>query len=120
METVDRDAQSYEAVMRAGKLPKSTQAEQAARNQAIEAASKQASVVPLETAELASAVGHEITGLVGITIAQAASDLSVASNLAATAQRGGGENVRANLPGVQDESWLREIKERLQKLGSRG
>ena len=44
MEIVDLDAQSYEAVMRAFKLPKSTEAEQAARDQAIEAASKQASV----------------------------------------------------------------------------
>src|SRR5208282_2047936 len=65
METVDRDAQSYEAVMRACKLPKSTEAEQITRNQAIEAASKQASVVPLETAELASAVTREITSMVG-------------------------------------------------------
>jgi glutamate formiminotransferase / formiminotetrahydrofolate cyclodeaminase len=119
METIDRDAQSYEAVMRAFKLPKSTESEQTARNRAIETASKQASVVPLETAELASAVGRDLAGLAGITIAQAASDLSVASNLAATAQRGGVENVHANLPGVQDESWLRDIKTRLQELGTR-
>jgi formiminotetrahydrofolate cyclodeaminase len=116
MEAVDRDAQSYEAVMRACKLPKSTEAEQTARNQAIEAASKQASVVPLEIAELAAAVAREIASLAEITIPQAAPDLSVASNLAATAQRGGIENVRANLPGVQDESWLRDMEARLKML----
>ena len=104
MEIVDLDPQSYEALMRAFKLPKSTEAEQTARDQAIEAASKQASLVPLETAELAAAVARELTSLAGITIAQAASDLSVASNLAETARRGGIENVRANLPGVGDES----------------
>ena len=120
METVDRDAESYEAVMRAFKLPKSTEAEQTARNQAIEAASKQASVVPLETAELAAAVARELASLAGITIAQAASDLSVASNLAETARRGGIENVRANLPGVRDESWLRDMEARLRESGQKG
>jgi glutamate formiminotransferase len=119
MGTVDRDAQSYEAVMRAFRLPKSTEAEQTARNQAIEAASKQASVVPLETAELAAAVARELASLVEITIAQAASDLRVASDLAETARRGGIENVRANLPGVRDESWLRSIEARIERLGTR-
>ena len=119
MGIIDRDSQSYEAVMRAFKLPKSTEEEQAARGLAIEASSKQASLVPLETAELAAALAHELANLAGITIAQAASDLAVASNLAETARRGGIENVRANLPGVKDQAWLRDIEERLQKLGGR-
>ena len=99
--------------MRAFKLPKSTEAEQAARDQAIEEASKQASLIPLETAELAVAVERELAGLGEITIAQAASDLAVAANMVETARRGGIENVRANLPGIRDESWLRGVKARL-------
>ena len=113
MEIVDRDAQSYEAVMRAYKLPKSTDAEQTARRQAIESASKEASLVPLTTAELAVAVAKELHGLEGITIVQAASDLRVGIDLAETARRGGIENVRANLPGVQDEIWTRDVQARL-------
>jgi formiminotetrahydrofolate cyclodeaminase len=105
--------------MRTFKLPKSTEAEQAARHLAIETASKQASVVPLETAEFAAAVAREVSSLAGITIAQAASDLRVASDLAETARRGGIENVRANLPEVRDESWLRGVRERLERLGTR-
>jgi formiminotetrahydrofolate cyclodeaminase len=120
MEIIDLDAQSYEAVMRAFKLPKSTEVEQAAHYQAIEASSKQASMVPLETAELAVEVARELATLKAITIPQAASDLGVASNLAETARRGGIENVWANLPGVRDEPWLREIQARLEKLGTRG
>ncbi len=116
LEAVDRDARSYEAVMRAFKLPKSTEAEQTARHQAIEAASKQASAVPLETAELAAEVAREVASLAGITIPQAASDLGVASNLAETARRGGIENVRANLSGIRDESWLKDIEARLRVL----
>ncbi len=119
MESIDRDAQSYEAVMRAFKLPKSTEAEQATRDQAIEAGSKQAAAVPMETAELATAVAHELASLAGITIPQAASDLRVASDLAETARRGGIGNVRANLPGIRDESWLRDIQARIERLGTR-
>jgi glutamate formiminotransferase len=119
MGIIDRDSQSYEAVMRAFKLPKSTEEEQAARGQAIEASSKQASLVPLETAELATSLARELANLAGVTIVQAASDLAVASNLADTAKRGGIENVRANLPGVKEQAWLRDIEERLQKLGGR-
>jgi formiminotetrahydrofolate cyclodeaminase len=74
----------------------------------------------LETAELAAAVAREVAGLAGITIAQAASDLRVASDLAETARKGAIENVRANLRGVRDASWLRDIEARLEKLGIRG
>jgi glutamate formiminotransferase len=117
MDSIDRDAKSYEGVMRAFKLPKSSEAEHAARQEAIEAASKQASVVPLETAELAAAVARELAGLTGITIAQAASDLGVGRDLAETARQGGMENVRANLPGIRDQLWLRDIEARLENLG---
>lgn len=67
----------------------------------------------METAELAAAVEQELASLEGITIAQAASDLHVALSLAETARRGGIENVRANIPSVHDESWLRSIYDRL-------
>jgi len=116
MGIIDRDARSYEAVMRAFRLPKSTGEEEAARRRAIESASKEASMAPLETAELAAAVTGELRNLVGITIAQAASDLRVGIDLAEAARRGGIENVRANLPGVQDEAWSREIQASLRIL----
>jgi glutamate formiminotransferase/formiminotetrahydrofolate cyclodeaminase len=116
MENIDRDAQSYEAMLRGLRLPKSTEAEQATRNQAIEAASKRAAAVPLETAEMAAAVAREIRDLSGITISQAAPDLCVAASLAETARRGGIENVRANLPSVHDEGWLGDVAARLQPL----
>ena len=120
MATIDRDAASYEAVMRAFKLPKTTEAEQALRRGEIEAASKQASNVPLETAECAAHVADIVSNLEGRTIPQAASDLRVALSLAETARLGGLENVRANLPEIRDEAWLRYIRARMEKLeGSR-
>jgi glutamate formiminotransferase/formiminotetrahydrofolate cyclodeaminase len=116
LENIDRDAQSYTALIRAAKLPKSANEEQAVRNQAVEEASKQASTIPLETSELATAVAREVATLVGITITQTASDLRVAASLAEAARRGGIDSVGANLAGVRDEAWRRDIEARLQAL----
>jgi glutamate formiminotransferase / formiminotetrahydrofolate cyclodeaminase len=116
LENIDRDAQSYAAVIGAAKLPNSANEEQAVRNQAVEEASKQASTIPLETSELAAAVAREVATLVGVTITQTASDLRVAAILAEAARRGGIDSVGANLAGVRDEAWRRDIEGRLQAL----
>ncbi|MBI1940154.1 MAG: glutamate formimidoyltransferase [Acidobacteria bacterium] len=113
---MDRDAESYGAVVAALKLPKATQAKHAARVQAIEAASKAAAEVPLETAELAAEATRMIETLRPITIPQAASDLSVALGLADAARRGAVENVRANLPSIHDPEWLARVEQKLQDL----
>ena len=107
---IDRDAQSYEIVMGALKLPKATEAEQAMRAKALDAASKTAASVPLETAQLAAEVARLVEPLRPITIPQAASDLAVALSLAAAAQRGALENVLINLPEIRDPAWVTEIR----------
>jgi len=114
MEGVDRDADSYQAVMRAMKLPKVTPAEREARSKAIEDASKCAALVPLGTAELAAATSRILELLRPITIPMAASDLNVALGLATSARAGAIENVRANLPCIQDREWVAAIESRLE------
>ena len=116
MEAVDSDAASYEAVMAAFKLPKSTEAEQAARREAIESASKKAAEVPLETARLAVEVARIVDSLRDVTAPQAASDLSVAHHLANTALQGALANVRANLPSVKDAEWVKRIGHEINRL----
>jgi glutamate formiminotransferase/formiminotetrahydrofolate cyclodeaminase len=81
LENIDRDAQSYEAVMAAFKLPKSTETEKARRAQAIEEAAKNATSVPLETAELSAEVAKIISSLRDITIPLAAPTLRSRSTL---------------------------------------
>jgi glutamate formiminotransferase / formiminotetrahydrofolate cyclodeaminase len=116
---IDRDAESYTAVVAAMKLPKSSDAEQAARRTAIEAASKTAAEVPLETAQLAAEVAQVIETLRPITIPQASSDLTVARDLAASARRGAIENVRANLPSIHDAEWVEQMGAKIKALASR-
>lgn len=116
LENVERDARSYEAVVAAMKLPKATDPEKAGRARALEEASKTAAAVPLETAELAEEVTRLLAQLRSITIPQAASDLSVAAATAEAARQGAIENVRANLPGIQDAAWNAEMERKLQSL----
>jgi glutamate formiminotransferase/formiminotetrahydrofolate cyclodeaminase len=115
LENIDRDARSYEAVMAAFKLPKSTETEKAGRAQAIEEAGKNATSVPLETAELSAEVAKIISSLRDITIPLAAPDLAVALDLAGTAKRGAIKNVRANLPSISDRQFLDGVERRLEK-----
>jgi len=115
LENMDRDAQSYEAVMAAFKLPKSTDAEKAGHARAIEEAGKNATLVPLETAELSTEVAKIISSLRDITIPVAAPDLAVALDLAGTAKRGAIENVRANLPSISDQKFLDGVERWLEK-----
>ncbi|MBZ5543525.1 MAG: glutamate formimidoyltransferase [Acidobacteriia bacterium] len=113
---VDRDAQSYDSVMAARRLPKATEAERAARDHAIEEASKLAATVPLESVEFVAEVEQVLRDLQPITIPQAASDLSVALALAEAARAGALENVHANLPSIQDRAWVERIADRLGRL----
>lgn len=116
LENIDRDAQSYEAVVAGMKLPKSTRPEQAKRTEAVEEASKNAAAVPLETAQLAAEVAQVVESLRAVTVPQAASDLGVALHMARAAQRGALENVRANLPSISDRKWVMQIEQQLQTL----
>jgi formiminotetrahydrofolate cyclodeaminase len=119
LENIDRDARSYEAVMAAFKLAKSTETEKAGRAQAIEEAGENATSVPLETAELSAEVAKIISSLRDITIPVAAPDLAVALDLAGTAKRGAIENVRANLPSIKDQDYREHVERNLQALDCR-
>jgi glutamate formiminotransferase/formiminotetrahydrofolate cyclodeaminase len=113
---VDRDAQSYDGVVATMRLPKATEAEQAARARASEEASKLATTVPLETAEFVAETEKTLRWLPSITIPQAASDLSVALALAEAARAGALENVHANLPSIHDRVWAETIAARIRRL----
>jgi glutamate formiminotransferase / formiminotetrahydrofolate cyclodeaminase len=113
MEAVDRDATSYDGVIQALRLPKATEAERAARNAALEQANKQATLVPLGTAERAQETVRLLESLRPVTMPQAASDLGVGVRMAAAGQAGALDNVRANLPSIEDQEWASAIEKRL-------
>lgn len=98
MELAERDAAAYDAVVRARKLPRESEAQQAARSAAIDAASVIAAEVPLQVARVAVRVLDLAERIAPVGNRNAVSDAGVAALLAAAAIRGAVLNVRINLP----------------------
>ena len=105
------DADAYDAVVAAMRLPKANDAERAARREAMQSAYQRAAQVPMET------IGAALEALEIAALAaergnrSAITDAGVAALLAEAAMRGAALNVRVNLAAIADEGW-RERTER--------
>ena len=101
----DDDTAAFNDVMGAYRLPKTSEAEKAARASAIERALQRATAVPLETLrECAS--GMDIAVVVATNgNRSASSDVGVAIGLLEAAASGAEANVRINLGGLKDETF---------------
>lgn len=101
------DADAYEAVVQARRLPKSTDDERLARSTALRAAMARAAGTPLEIAEAALEALRLTERMAPIGNPNAASDVGVAGLLAGAAVRGALLNVRINLPYLGADDPLR-------------
>jgi glutamate formiminotransferase/formiminotetrahydrofolate cyclodeaminase len=97
---VIRDAQAFDGVMVALRMPKDSEAERAARAEAIEHATIQASEVPLEVAKKSVEVLRLAAELCSIGNTNALSDAGVAGNLAIAAVQSAALNVKVNAGGL--------------------
>jgi formiminotetrahydrofolate cyclodeaminase len=113
---VDRDAQAYDGVMAAFRLPKSTDVEKAARKEAIGRATLAATDVPLATAECCAALLGLARDLVGRGNRNALSDIGTAAALAEAGLRSALMNVRTNLGGLPDAAQAAVIRDRARDL----
>lgn len=99
---IDEDAAAYDAVVAAYKLPKATEEEKARRKQAVAAAMRHATEVPLRTAEACLLVLRAAETAAKDGNPNAASDARTAAALAWAGLLGALENVRINAP---SEGW---------------
>ena len=99
---IDEDAQSFDAVMSAFKLAKESDEEKAERARQIEAATRVAIHVPMETASCSLDVLKRLAELARIGNSNALSDVAVGAQLANTAVKGATYNVAINLPALSD------------------
>jgi formiminotetrahydrofolate cyclodeaminase len=105
LDLADADTASFDAVMAAYRLPKATDDEKAARTQAIQAALRGATEVPLATLRAcATALGHA-RAVAAYGNRSAESDVGVAIGLLNAAATGAAANVRINLGGLKDEAF---------------
>lgn len=102
---VAEDAEAYDQVRAAYRLPKETDEDLAARSAAIQAAMQAASLTPLETMRACSGVLRlaEQAALLGNT--NAVTDGAVGALLAQTGLRGAALNVRVNLGDLDDRDF---------------
>lgn len=113
---VDRDAQAYDAVVEALRMPKGTENEKSIRAGALARATLFATETPMATAEacavlLGLAVEAAYKGNVN-----AASDAGTAALLAYAGLRGGVLNVRTNLKGIDEADRAARLKDRVRRL----
>ena len=109
---VDGDTDAFNQIMAAFRLPKSTEAETAARHAAIQAATKQAIDVPFRTMQVALASMDPIKKMAEIGNPNSASDAGVGALCAHTAARGAFLNVQINTGDLEDKDLVRDYLER--------
>lgn len=113
---VDRDAEAYDRVFAAFKLPKETDEEKAVRKEAIQRETKYAAEVPMEVARTASELLPMIDAAARRGNINAVTDATVAMMCARTAVIGALLNVRINLTSITDESFVKTMTEEADRL----
>jgi glutamate formiminotransferase / formiminotetrahydrofolate cyclodeaminase len=115
-EAIDQDAAAYDAVMAAFRLPQGNSEETAAREVAIQAATKRAAEIPLQVAEKAARLHDRLLQLESISAASMKSDLQVARLMAIVAAKGAMANVEINLDGLQDAVYVEQVRSKVAEL----
>lgn len=113
---VDRDAEAYDRVFAAFKLPKETDEEKAVRKEAIQRETKYAAEVPMEVARTASELLPMIDAAARRGNSNAVTDATVAMMCARTAVIGALLNVRINLTSITDEAFVKAMTEEADRL----
>jgi len=112
----DRDADSYDIVVAAYRLPKATDSEKHARRQAVQQALRTATEVPLESAERCAEVIQLAEALTSLAHGPVVSDLEVARALARSSLASVSAIAQANLAELRDPAYVSETAARLDRL----
>ena len=112
----ERDAASYEGVIAAYRLPKGTEEEQRVRKEAVQAAMRHATSVPLETARLCDRVLDLCLLAARQGYEQAVTDAGVGALLAYAGGTGALYNVEVNLGSVDDRQFAEAVRQELESL----
>lgn len=107
---IDKDSEAYNTVFACFKLPKATDEEKAARSAAIQEATKQAALIPLEVAQKALDLMPVIADVARLGNRNAVTDACVAMMSARSAVLGALLNVRINLGSLKDADFVLRLQ----------
>lgn len=113
---IDRDSDAFNEVMAAFKLPKETDEEKEVRKNAIQAGSKNATLVPLQVARDAFEMMEIIEKVVEKGNKNAVTDGAVAAMMARTAVLSALYNVKINLGSIKDTAFVEEVTKQMEEL----
>ncbi|MBD3168709.1 MAG: glutamate formimidoyltransferase [candidate division Zixibacteria bacterium] len=111
-----KDSDAFNAVMKARKLPKNSDEEKAARKEAMFEATKNAALVPLETMRLAVEILKHSIVVAEKGNVNSITDVGCAALMANSAVIGAGYNVKINLLGFEDETFVKETTAEMEGL----
>jgi glutamate formiminotransferase/formiminotetrahydrofolate cyclodeaminase len=110
LRAVDLDTAAFNKVMDASRLPKGSPDQQAEREAALEAATREATLVPFRVLELSVDLLRLARTAAEKGNRNSVSDAGVAALAAKTAAEGAYYNIRINLPGLRDEAFRVRIR----------
>ncbi|HEU5254455.1 MAG TPA: cyclodeaminase/cyclohydrolase family protein [Vicinamibacterales bacterium] len=116
LDLVDRDSVAYRQVLTAFRLPKVSDADKAARTEAIDRATRAAIDAPLDMMRLCQQALRGAVIVASNVSRKTTSDVGVAVELLGAALRGARLNVDINLAGLNDESYTTRIREEVDEL----
>ncbi len=116
LEAVDRDAEAFNKVMDALRLPKKTEEQARDRSQAVGQAAREATLVPLAVLEKSIDLLKLAKKVARIGNKNSLSDAGVAGLTAQAAAEGAYYNVRINLPSLPDEELRAELGRKAKAL----
>ena len=113
---IDNDAQAYQAVLAAFKLPKETDDEKKQRSDAIQLAFKTAAKVPMSVARDALIIMDLASRAIARGNPNAVTDVAVAVLAARTAALAAAYNVKINLGAIKDSDFVEELSREVEDL----
>ncbi len=116
VDDIDRDSDAYNLVFDAFKLPKETGEQKAFRSEKIQEATKIAALVPMEVAERAFDMLDIIAETTRKGNKNAVTDGCVAMMTCRTAILGALLNVRINLSGLKEETFVNELTDKCNRI----
>ena len=106
---IDEDTDAFNKIMAAFGLPGSSEQEKQAKNEAIQAATREAIEVPLRTMEVSLRGMDVARAMAEIGNPASVSDAGVAALAARSAVIGAHLNVKINSGDVEDKAWLNDV-----------
>jgi formiminotetrahydrofolate cyclodeaminase len=116
LELIDADAAAYNEVIAKYKMPRETEEQKGVRTRAIQIALKDAADVPLQIASACAAVLDMVLPVAAKGNKNAESDAGAAAMLAEAGLRAAAMNVEINLGLIKDDTFVQEMRTRLEPL----